>query len=211
MLSEAVGHDIIPDAELTLQSLVDIDIMAKWDKVEEITTIANKEDNLSTKLSTMQSEWDDVNLFCKQHLKKGQEADENTTHTFGTDEIYALLADQVVMVQTMLGSPFIKHIKSEAKMFERKLVYAQELLDEWLAVQRTWMYLEPIFGSEDIMRQMPAEGRRFAAVDQFWRKTMKETVDLRKSCTWQEKTNCLSNLNKPVNALTLYKKAWKNI
>ena len=65
-------------------------------------------------------------------------------------------------------------------MFERKLVYAQELLDEWLAVQRTWMYLEPIFGSEDIMRQMPAEGRRFAAVDQFWRKTMKETVDLPK-------------------------------
>ena len=56
----------------------------------------------------MQSEWDDVNLFCKQHLKKGQEADENTTHIIlGTDEIYALLDDQVVMVQTMLGLSLI--------------------------------------------------------------------------------------------------------
>eukprot|EP00945_MAST-04E_sp_MAST-4E-sp1_P004103 g4103.t1 len=181
MLSEAIEHDLIPDMDLTLQSLVDIDIMSKWDKVEEITTIANKEDNLMTKMRNMQTEWDDVNLFCKQHLKKGQEADENTTHIIlGTDEIYALLDDQIVLVQTMLGSPFIKYIRKETQAFERKLVYAQELLDEWLSVQRTWMYLEPIFGSEDIMRQMPTEGRRFAAVDQFWRKTMKETVDMPK-------------------------------
>lgn len=38
------------------------------------------------------------------------------------------------------------------------------------------MYLEPIFGSEDIMRQLPQEGRRFQGVDQLWRKTLAETV-----------------------------------
>jgi dynein heavy chain len=179
MLSEAIEHDIIPDMDLTLQSLVDIDIMSQWDKVEEITTIANKEDNLLQKLTSMEQSWEEVDVFCKHYLKKGQEADENTTHIImGTDEIYALLDDQIVLVQTMLGSPFIKYIKKQTVAFERKLVYAQELLDEWLAVQRTWMYLEPIFGSEDIMRQMPAEGRRFALVDTFWRKNMKETVDM---------------------------------
>ena len=34
------------------------------------------------------------------------------------------------------------------------------------------MYLEPIFGSDDIMRQMPKEGRRFASVDSMWRTVM---------------------------------------
>jgi dynein heavy chain, axonemal len=37
------------------------------------------------------------------------------------------------------------------------------------------MYLEPIFGSEDIMRQLPTEARRFNAVDSLWRKTMADT------------------------------------
>ncbi len=34
------------------------------------------------------------------------------------------------------------------------------------------MYLEPIFSSEDIMRQLPTEGKRFAGVDRTWRKTL---------------------------------------
>jgi dynein heavy chain len=51
-------------------------------------------------------------------------------------------------------------------------VQVSEVLEQWIALQRTWMYLEPIFGSEDIMQQLPLEGKRFATVDRSWRKTL---------------------------------------
>ena len=46
------------------------------------------------------------------------------------------------------------------------------VLEAWMTFQRTWLYLEPIFGSEDIMRQMPSEGRKFERVDALWRRIM---------------------------------------
>jgi hypothetical protein len=43
-------------------------------------------------------------------------------------------------------------------------------------VQTTWLYLEPVFASPDIMRQMPREGRKFASVDKMFRVTMAKVL-----------------------------------
>ncbi len=45
-------------------------------------------------------------------------------------------------------------------------------MEEWALCQRSWLYLEPIFSSDDIMRQLPVEGKRYQTMDRMWRKIM---------------------------------------
>jgi dynein heavy chain len=77
--------------------------------------------------------------------------------------------------QAMRSSPFVKPFEARCKEWETKLISMQEIIDEWLKCQAVWLYLEPIFSSEDIMRQMPQESKRFIQVDRLWRKTMAAT------------------------------------
>lgn len=51
-------------------------------------------------------------------------------------------------------------------MLENKLSLLEKTFDCWLKVQSLWIYLEPIFNSEDIMRSLPEEGSKFKSVNE---------------------------------------------
>lgn len=92
------------------------------------------------------------------------------------DDIQMLLDDQIVKTQSMRASPYIGPFEDRVRLWESKLNIIQEIVDEWMKCQQGWLYLEPIFGSEDILQQMPNEGRKFHAVDLVWRGVMEKLL-----------------------------------
>lgn len=49
-----------------------------------------------------------------------------------------------------------------------------EIIDEWLVVQRKWLYLEGIFIGGDIRTQLPEEARKFDDIDKSYRRVRDE-------------------------------------
>ena len=76
----------------------------------------------------------------------------------------------------MRGSRFVKPFLKRTTAWESMLIELQDIIDNWLKVQAAWLYLEPIFSSDDIMKQIPTEGRLFKNVNQVWMDSMATTV-----------------------------------
>jgi dynein heavy chain len=89
-----------------------------------------------------------------------------------SDEITRLLDDHIVMAQSMSFSPFKKPFADRIAQWESKLRTMQEVVEAWMACQRSWLYLEPIFSSDDIVTQLPVESKRFITMDRSWRRIM---------------------------------------
>ena len=52
--------------------------------------------------------------------------------------------------------------------------WIQDTLDYWMKVQRGWMYLEPIFASDDIKKDLPTEKTKFDTIDASWKSIMQK-------------------------------------
>nr|XP_057908676.1 dynein axonemal heavy chain 12-like isoform X2 [Doryrhamphus excisus] len=169
-MSDIVGYDLTPDAGTTLRKVLKQNLNPYVETFESISAAASKEFSMEKAMHTMVTVWDGVSLQHQVYRDTG------VSILTSLDEIQAMLDDQIVKTQTMRNSPFIKPLENEIRTWEERLLRIQETIDEWLKVQAQWLYLEPIFSSQDIMQQIPEEGRLFQIVDKTWKDVMRHCV-----------------------------------
>lgn len=162
-ISDVLGFTIQADDSFSLSRALQLNLGSYLDQIQEVSDVASKEHSLEKALNAMQSDWSEVQFDYKEYRDTG------TYVLKAVDEIQQQLDDQLVKTQSMRSSPYIGPLEERVRMWEQSLNLMQEIIDEWLKCQQAWMYLEPVFGSEDIMQQMPTEGRKFKAVDSTYR------------------------------------------
>ena len=166
-LSTVVGFEIKPDENFTLSTVLEMKLLDYLESCTKIAEAAQKEFNIEVMLDKMLGEWDEMKLDIFAYAGTGV--------LKGVDEIIALLDEHVTQTQVMQFSANKGPFEQRIDDWNTKLMTVSEVIDSWLAVQRNWMYLQPIFESPDINKQLPAEGQKFATVDKNWRQTISST------------------------------------
>ncbi|CAE7245777.1 Dnah1, partial [Symbiodinium pilosum] len=158
------------DGGFTLQRMLDLGLLNFANEVAEVGDRAGKEYGLEKTLNKMKADWEPLQFDLSEKYRK--------TGTYvlkGDGEAMVLLDEHIVTTQAMMFSTFKGPFEEDIDEWNARLMRVSETLEEWLKCQKAWMYLQPIFDSDDIMRQLPTEGKRFKHVDATWRQEMINT------------------------------------
>ncbi|CAD8081115.1 unnamed protein product [Paramecium sonneborni] len=90
------------------------------------------------------------------------------------DETQILLDEQLNTVLLLKQSPYV--VMDKAVTVERKIILIQDTLENWRSTQRGYIYLQPIFQSEDIRKKLPQEKNKFDFIDRFWKQLIDNFV-----------------------------------
>ncbi|KAG2469298.1 DYH7 protein, partial [Polypterus senegalus] len=172
LMSQKVGIDILPEKSTSLKDILPLGLEKHLEELALVSVQASKEYALEQALLQMEQDWKHVHFNFVTYQDRG------VSVLAAVDDIQLLLDDHIVKTTTMKGSAFITPFEEQILSWEARLKLMQDVLDVWLRVQMGWLYLEPIFSSEDIRNQIPIEGKLFEAVDFIWRQIMKDSEEV---------------------------------
>ncbi|MBR3673594.1 MAG: hypothetical protein IKN65_04805, partial [Clostridia bacterium] len=118
------------------------------------------------------------------------------------DDVLILLDDLSNNLVNIIGNPVTQSdpkLKNETRQLNEKIKNVQIILEQVIKVQSNYLYLEPIFNTNEINKALATEKTDFMKVHNFWRGFM----DTFEGCAWElasfmDKEN-FNNLNKNLN------------
>ena len=142
-IREVTGKPELDKETLTVNKFHEEKLMDFLPDIEEIATRAEKKFKLQQQLQESKKAIKERNITLFKH--------KDTYVISGYDELNQDLDDQMVNVQGMLGSAYMRgRLKPETKNWETKLNNMSELVEELSKCQKVWKQLEPVFESDDI-------------------------------------------------------------
>mmetsp|Transcript_22861 Transcript_22861/g.57008 ORF Transcript_22861/g.57008 Transcript_22861/m.57008 type:complete len:4427 (+) Transcript_22861:2-13282(+) len=168
-LEQVCGQELPVHAEtFKLSGLLDANLLEYREDVEEIANSAVKELQIEEKLAGIASDWSDKTLTFSPFKTRGL----IILNGGATVELMEQLEEAQMLLGSLMASRYVAPFKEDVQEWITKLSTVSEILEQWVQVQAMWMYLEAVFTSGDIAKQLPQESKRFQGIDKNWVKIM---------------------------------------
>ena len=100
-------------------------------------------------MAMIEDTWKKVDFKSKVY----KEGSKDNSHILeDVDDIYTSLDESMAAVNTILGNRFVKPLRADAEVWKKNLMLLSKVLDNWVFLQKQWMYLENIFTTGDIRK-----------------------------------------------------------
>lgn len=106
-------------------------------------------------------------LQCHRLIRRARWA---TAQPSETSEVIEALEDSQMALGGMASNRYAVPFREAVAGWLGQLGVVGEQLESWLAVQALWMYMEAVFSGGDIVKQLPAEAKRFQNIDKNFMK-----------------------------------------
>ncbi|ORC87581.1 dynein heavy chain [Trypanosoma theileri] len=164
VLKAATGAENRYHEGINLQTLHDFNILEFKDILAEQSGFATGEWKIVNDLDKIKNTWNAISFETKPY--------KNRDGVFILDQLEDViqqLDDHQIELQTIMASRFVAPVRERVEEWIRNLRLLGDVIDEWITLQKSWMYLEFIFSSDDIKAQLPEESAQFNEVDDLFR------------------------------------------
>ncbi|XP_013149055.1 PREDICTED: dynein heavy chain 2, axonemal [Papilio polytes] len=183
--------------DFKLELIMRLNFQAYAEDIAEISNAATMELNIENGLKAIREVWKNTTYEMQHHHG-------DMYRIKNVEDVTQFLEDHQVQLSSMKSTKYVEPFIKEVDYWEKSLGYVAECIEISLQVQRRYLYLEIIFGGEDIRKQLPEEVITFDALTADWTDitmNMNAGVNAIEACMYKPAPFLYNKLNTMVDNL----------
>ena len=170
-MSEQLGINIDPST-LTLKDLQKhkLTMRSALDAIKGVSEVAYKENAVKMAIDIVEKELKEISFTCEVLPVK------RTRVIMEPGLVLQKFDGLLVKIQTLKGTQISKALSDRIAKYEKELLHLQNNFDNWIRVQKSLIYLEPIFAQDEVRNNLPEQFKCFEDLDFVYKKVMQPTL-----------------------------------
>lgn len=144
-----------------ISTLRDLNLTAIQNEIAEISSTATKEWENEKFLLSVENEYENKCLELIEYKHSTEMY--IMTSKFSEDTILTI-DSHLHRIKLMVTSPYAVVFKIKIEELQKLLNNNKSILELWIKLQSLWIYLEPIFNTDDVVKSLPQESMKFKEV-----------------------------------------------
>ncbi|XP_078053365.1 dynein heavy chain 2, axonemal kl-2 [Augochlora pura] len=161
----AVGREFDETSEsFTLELIAEMQLQNFAEQISDISNSATMELAIEIGLKHISEVWETMPIEMVPYKEKG------IYRLMSIDDVMQTLDEQQVQLSAMKATRFVEPFAAQVDYWERTLSTIGEVLEMTLVIQRGYMYMDNIFTTDDIKKQLPKESDVYEKLTRQWRR-----------------------------------------